>query len=115
MGTFKCRQNSLGPRELYDCIQCRCVVLRYILCASGIVQSRMLGANGGVVEACRDGMRSRDLSILILQNVGIGALQDSRLAAAKTRCMLAQFGAAAASLDADQPNLLLWNEFVKRA
>ena len=49
-----------------------------VLGAAGIVQRRVLRADGGVVEAGGDGVREGDLAVVVLQNVGVGALQIRR-------------------------------------
>src|ERR1017187_9130036 len=60
-------------------------------------------------------MRQRDLAVLVLQHIGISALQDPRRTAAKTHCMLAQFSAASAGFDANEADLAVLKEFVKCA
>jgi len=60
-------------------------------------------------------MRQRDLPVLVLQNIRIGPLQHARRAAIEPHRMVAQTRAAPAGLNADQPDLLVGNELVKRA
>ena len=50
-------------------------------------------------------MGLRDLAVLILQHVGIGALQNAGSAAAEAGRVLAQRGSAAAGFDADEPHV----------
>ena len=52
-------------------------------------------------------MRQRNLAVLILQNVGIRALQDSWRSTPEARRMIAQSSAASARLHADQPAFFL--------
>ena len=78
---FERGQNSFGPRELDDCIESGGIVLRDILGAAGVVQRGVLGADGGVVEAGGNGVRERDLAVVILQNVGESSLQNAGRAA----------------------------------
>src|SRR5580698_823387 len=111
---FERRQNSLRARQLDDGIERRLIVLRYIFRASGIVQHGVLWTNGCVVEPCGYGMCRRDLSVLILEHVGVSSLKDTWYAAAKARRMLAEFCAAASAVHAGndrggQPAFLLEN------
>jgi hypothetical protein len=77
--------------------------------------SRVLRADGGVVETGRDGVRQRDLAVFILQHVGIGALQHAGRSALEARRVIAERLAAAAGFDADQANFLSSGELVERA
>ena len=60
-------------------------------------------------------MRCGDLSGLILQYIRIGALQNARRSALKSRSMFTQFGTSSSCFDSDQRNLLITNELVKSA
>src|SRR3954471_1951980 len=69
-------------------------------------------------------MRRGDLAGFVLQNVGIGSLQNARCAAAFThdfiqhsypRGMLAEFASAPACFHADQPHATIAEESVKNS
>jgi hypothetical protein len=45
------------------------VVARDVLGAAGVVKHGVLGTNGGVVETGGDGMRQRDLAVVVLKNI----------------------------------------------
>src|SRR3954468_21889096 len=77
----------------------------------------MLGTDGGVIQSGRDGMSKRDLSGVVLQNVGESPLQHAGSAALerKARGMLAEFFSASTGFHADELYLLLWNEFIEHA
>src|ERR1700742_3244950 len=75
----------------------------------------MLRADGGVIEACGNGMRQRNLSRFILQYVRICALQHARYATAETSRMLTQPGASAAGLYTNQADFLILNKFIECA
>src|SRR5690348_997670 len=81
----------------------------------------VLGANGRIVEARGNGMRRGDLAVLVLQNVGVGTLEDARARAHKTlvrgeaRGVLAKLSAAAAGLDANHFHIGVGQELVKQA
>ncbi len=79
-----------GPRQLHHRIE-RCgVIARNILRAAGVVQRRMLGPDRSVIQPRGNRVRERDLPVLILQHIRVGALQHSRRAALEARRMLAQ-------------------------
>ena len=90
MGALKSRKNAFGAGETDDRIESGCVGMGKVLGPAGVVKGCMLGSDGGVIEAGRDGMRERDLAVFILQNVGEGSLQDSWSAALETRCVLTE-------------------------
>src|SRR5438270_6702275 len=77
----------------------------------------MLRADGRVIEAGGDGMRERDLTGIVLKNVGKRSLQNTRPAAfkSKARGVLAKLGAAAAGFHADELHLLFRDEFVEHS
>ena len=77
-------------------------VARGVLGAAGVVQPGVLGADGGVVEAGGDGVRQRDLAVVVLQHVAVGAVQHAGQPAGEARGVLAECSAAAAGFDADQ-------------
>src|ERR1700735_1584170 len=75
----------------------------------------MLGSDGSVIKSGRDGVGERDLPCLILQHVGVGALQNARGSTVEARCVAAQLGTPAARLDTDQADTRLIDKVVKRA
>src|SRR5215475_824313 len=58
-------------------------------------------------------MRGRNLPRLVLEHIGIGALQDAGRSTSKTRCMLSQVGTASASFHANQSHLLVRKKLVE--
>src|ERR1019366_10504533 len=75
----------------------------------------MLGTNGGIIEARRDGVGEGDLAVRILQHVRECSLQHARRTALKAGRVLAQCSAATAGFHADKPHLAVGNEFVECA
>ncbi len=67
-----------------------------------VVQPGVLRADHGVIQARRNRMRQRDLAVVVLQQIAVGALQHAGSAAAEARRMLADAVAASAGLDAHQ-------------
>ena len=58
---------------------------------------------------------ANNLAIVILKNVTGHALKDAEATAFKTRRMFTQFGAVAASFDADQAHRAVLDEWIKQA
>src|SRR3546814_5975583 len=50
---------------------------RLIPHAADLVQPGMLGADAGVVEAGRDAVRLGDLAVLVLEQIGLVAMEDT--------------------------------------
>ena len=61
-----------------------------ILRAAGVHQVRMLGADGGIIEARRDRPGVGDLAVLVLQDIGLSAVENAGPAAKEGRAMLAR-------------------------
>ena len=102
VGGFERRDDALGARQAAGGGQRFGVAGGDVLGAVAIVQPGVLGADHGVIEAGGDGVRERDLAVVVLQQVAVGAVQDAGSAAAKARGVLAERVAAAAGFDADQ-------------
>ena len=107
--------DAFGSRQPVRRVERLAVAGRYVLGAARSCSAGMLGADGGVVESGGDGVRQRDLSVLVLQHVGVGSLQHPGAAAFEARRVLAERVAAAAGLDADQLHLRVLDELVERA
>src|SRR5208283_2617162 len=86
-----------------------------VLRASRIFQHGVLGPNRRIVKPSGDGMRKRDLACSILQHVRISSLQNARRAAAETGCVLAKRLTAAAGLDSNEFDFLVFEEVVEDA
>src|SRR5262245_35061246 len=83
--------------------------------ARSVVQPRVLGTDGGVIETGRDRMGQFDIAILVLQHVATSALEDAAAAAGESRGMLAGLNAIPARLDTNQPNGAIIDERIEDA
>ena len=59
-----------------------------VLGAAKVLEERVLGSDAGVVEARGDGVRLDDLALLVLDEVGEGAVEDAGLAEGERRGVL---------------------------
>src|SRR5436305_9762744 len=75
----------------------------------------MLGPDRRIIQSSGNGMRQCDLSGFVLQNIRERALQYSRHASAKTRCVIAKLFAATASFNTNQLYFLVADELVKNS
>ena len=84
--------------------------------AAGVVEHGVLGADGGVVEAGGDAVGARDLAGVVLEDVAVGSLEDAGEASAdglEAGGVLAEGGAAASGFDADEADVLVFEELVE--
>src|SRR5262245_26728692 len=75
----------------------------------------MLRPDGGIIETRRNGVRTGNLAVTILQHVRISSLQNARRSAAKAGSMVAETLAAAACLYPDEPHALIPDELMEYA
>src|SRR5713226_3689067 len=89
--------------------------------AALICEPGVLGANGRIIEPGGDGMRRGNLSVFVLQNICVSALQDAGARSGKTLMrgkasgVFAKFAAAATGFDADHLYISIAEEIVKEA
>ena len=83
--------------------------------ALGIVQEGVFRADAGIVQTGGDGMSVDDLPVIILQEIGLVAVEDARLAAFQRGGVLTGFDAVAGRLDADQAHFLILDEGMEEA
>jgi len=92
-----------------------------ILGAALVGEPGVLGADGGIVEAGRNGMRRGDLAVFVLQDVGVSALENTGARSRKTLLrgeasgVFTKFSAAATGFDADHFHAGVAKEIVKEA
>ena len=98
------RQDALRSRERLEPGQRVRVRRAHVLGEAGVLQVRVLGPDARVVQAGGDRVREGDLSVGVLQQVAERAVQDARLPLRDRRAVFAEVHAAAAGLDADQPD-----------
>src|SRR5881296_501149 len=83
--------------------------------AAAVMELGVFRADSWIIETGRNGMRRYYLTIRILQNVGERSVQNTGPPARKTRSVVTQCGAAAARLDPDHLNLLVFNKVIEEA
>ncbi len=66
-----------------------------------VTEPGVFGADGGVVESSRDGVGELDLAVIVLEEVGAGALEDAERAALEAGGVLFGEDAFAAGFDTD--------------
>src|ERR1051325_4294130 len=101
--------------QFVERLQREVVAAVVVLDAPDLLQVRVLGADGRIVEARRNRVRLRDLAELILQHHRARAVQDAEGAAAEARGMLAELLAAAARLHADEADGIVFQHLVEEA
>src|SRR5262249_59332981 len=86
-----------------------------LLGAPALAQPRVLRTDGRVVESGRDRVRQLHVAVDVLEHVTARALQHASTATCKARGVVARGDAAAAGLDADQPDAGVVHERVEDA
>src|SRR5206468_10402752 len=92
-----------------------------IFSAALVGEPGVLGADRGIVEAGRDGMRGGDLAVFVLQNVGVSSLQNAGARSGKTLMrgkaggVFAKLTAATVGFDANHFHVRVPKEIVKKA
>src|SRR5439155_15628094 len=118
---FERGNNALGAREQAGGIESGLIGNRGVFGAALIGKPGVLGTDGGIVEACGNGVRGCDLPILVLQNVSVGPLQHTGPSATETlvrsqpRRVLAEPGAAAAGFDTNHFHARVAQKLMKEA
>src|SRR5258708_23869372 len=84
MGGFERRNDAFGKREKLGRFERRLIVHGGIFGAMLIRKPSVLRANGRIVEACGNRMRRRNLAVFILQDIGVGALENAGARACKS-------------------------------
>src|ERR1700730_10571324 len=113
MGGFQRWDNSLAAAKQSRRIQSRRIGHRKVLSTLFIRQPRVLGTDRRVIEPGGNRMRGGNLSIFVLQHVGVGAVKDARsragkpLRRAQPRSVFAGTCATAASLNTNHLDFLV--------
>ena len=113
MRAFERGDDPFGARETQSGVERFSVGRGSVFGAAGIVESRVFGADGGVVESGGDGVGEGDLAVVILQDVGVGALQNAWCATTEARGVIAEVRTAATGFDADEANVFVRDKFEK--
>jgi hypothetical protein len=113
------RDDAFGAREEFCGFECSRIGNSGIFGAMLIGEPGVFRTNGRIIETRGNGMGGGDLAIFVLQDVGVGALQNARASASEAlvggeACgVLAKPVAAAASLDTDHFYAGILEEFVE--
>ena len=105
MGALDGGDDALGAGEQRHRVHRLGVADRPVRRSAGLVQPGMFGADAGVVEAGRDGVRLDGLAVVVLEQVGPGAVQHADLAGADRGRMPAGLEPVAAGLEPVQPDI----------
>src|SRR6266851_1961251 len=121
VGGFECGDDAFGARKKARGIQSRLIGDGGIFGAALIGEPGVLGSDGGIVEACGNGMCRGDLPVVVLQDVGVRSLENAGTRSRKSLMrgepsgVFAEFSAAAARFDADHFHVGVAEEIVKEA
>src|SRR5687768_18307494 len=107
MGGFERADDPFRPRQQGEGGERFLVRRSDIFGAAAVLEMRMLRPDRRIIEAGRDRPALVDLPVLVLEDIGFGAVQDSGPAAKQGRAMLVAVEPAARRLDSDQPDALI--------
>ena len=109
------RNDTLDTAEVLECIYRLIVGDRNVLCAADIVQVSVLRADAGVIQTGGDGVNRSDLTVLVLAEIALHAVENAQTAGSDGRGGLCGVDTAACGFTADQAHALILDEVVKRA
>src|SRR6516162_3039789 len=119
VGGFKRGNDAFGARKELGGIESGLIGNGGVFGAALIGEPGVFGPGGGIVETRGNGMRSGDLAVFVLQDVGVSALEDAGARAGETlmrgeaRGVLSEAIAAAAGFDAYHFHVGVSQEFVE--
>ena len=115
VGRFDGRYDTLGACQILKCVHGFVVRNCHILGAADIMQPRVLRADAGIIQTGGDGVNRRDLTVLILAEIGLHAVENAQTARIDGGCSLEGVDAAACGLTADQAHIFIIDEIVEAA
>ena len=77
MGALDGRNDSLSPGQVLEGLHSLVVGHRHILSPANIVKMRMLRSHARIIQSCGNGVYRRYLSIFILAEIGLHAVEDT--------------------------------------
>ena len=86
-----------------------------VLHPAGVLEEGVLRTHRGIVQAGGDGVGLLDLAVLVLEDVGVGAVEDARGASRQRGAVLAGVEAQTARLDAHHAHARVVHELVEHA
>src|SRR5580658_9331802 len=110
MRGFERRDDAFGTAQHFRRVESVFVAAGAVFRAAAIVQPCMLRADRCVVESRRNRMGRRNLSMLVLQDVAAGAVENAWEAACEPCGMLSQRLAPSAGFDSNELHPLILDE-----
>ena len=110
MGGLERRDDAFGAREEREALERLRVGAGDVFGAPTRREVGVLRADAGVVEACRDRVRSSDLAIRVLQHHRSRPVQDADGSADDRGRVRPGLDAATSRFDAAEPHALIWDE-----
>ena len=113
MSTLNGADDALGACQILECVYRFIIGHGHVLRASDIMQIGMLRSNAGIIQTCRDGIYRCDLSIFILTEIRLHAVEDAETARSDRRSGQRRIHALAGCLTADQLHFLIFDEIIE--
>ena len=114
MGRFERGDDAFGAAEQLEGVECFLVGGAVIVNAAGFLEPAVLRADAGIVEAGADRMGFGDLAVLVLQQIGLVAVENAGAAASEARGMFL-VEAMAGRLDAEHPDVRIVEKRMEQA
>src|SRR3984893_2528844 len=121
MRGFESGNDAFGDGEQFGGFQSVLIGSRRVFGAMLIGEPSVFRTDGRVIEAGRNGMSCGDLAVFVLQDVGVGSLQNAgartgeALIGAEARSVFAESVAAAAGFDANHFYVSVFQEFIEQS
>src|SRR5207237_6132517 len=105
VGGFEGAEDAFALRQGFERRQRLLIGRAEIFGAAAVLQMRVLRPDSRIIETGRDGPGIGHLSVLVLQEIGLGAVQDAWPPAKQRRTVLVAGEALPVRLDAAQPSV----------
>mmetsp|Transcript_19494 Transcript_19494/g.49213 ORF Transcript_19494/g.49213 Transcript_19494/m.49213 type:complete len:530 (+) Transcript_19494:73-1662(+) len=113
VGRLECWDDALALGQQLEPLQSLTVSAVNVVSATSGLEVGVLRANAGVVKACADRVRLRDLAVIALQQEGARAVEHAGPAERERGAVLVGVGARATCLHAEDAHLLVILEWVE--
>src|SRR5690606_8128731 len=110
---FERRQDALGLAAFVEGRERLVVARRHVLHAADALEQRVLGADARIVEPGRDRMRLVNQPVVVVEEHGVVAVQHAGPSGGQRRRVIAERGAAAAGLDAEELHVAVGEKAVE--
>ena len=115
MGGLDGGDDALHPCQILKGVHSLVVGDGHILRTTHVVEVGVLGANAGIVQTCTDGVHGGDLTVLVLAEVGLHAVEDAYASGCHGGGSLKGVDAPTGGLAADEADILVPDEVVEGA